>query len=54
MSSRDEQQAMTRSLFSRRDEDGNLEENLLSYIKVFEEDGGHGKTRYLMLARTSS
>lgn len=47
---RDEEKALTRSLFSKRDDDGTLEENLLSYIKVFEEDGGHGKTRYLMLA----
>lgn len=52
MSSRDEERALTRSLFSKRDDDGTLEENLLSFIKVFEEDGGHGKTRYLMLAGT--
>lgn len=54
MSSRDEERALTRSLFSKRDDDGNLEEKLVAYIKVFEEDGGHGKTRYLMLAGTCS
>lgn len=54
MSSRDEERALTRSLFSKRDEDGTLEESLQAYIKVFEDDGGHGKTRYLMLARRSN
>lgn len=50
MTTKDEERALTRSLFSKRDEDGTLEESLVSYIKVFEDDGGHGKTRYLMLA----
>lgn len=42
---------IVQSLFSRHDEQGTAEETLISYIKVFEDEGdGNQKTRYLMLA----
>ncbi|WWD22409.1 hypothetical protein CI109_106900 [Kwoniella shandongensis] len=43
------------SLFTKRGDDGTPEETLISYLKVYEDDGGDGsgpKTRYLMLAVT--
>ena len=39
------------SIFSRKAADGTLEETLISYVKVYEQEGeGEAKTRYLMLA----
>jgi len=39
------------SLFSRVDETGTPEETLISYLKIYEDEGEGGqKTRYLMLA----
>lgn len=39
------------SLFSRHDEAGTAEETLISYLKIYEDEGdGNAKTRYLMLA----
>ena len=45
-------QHIVSSLFSRRAEDGTPEETLISYLKVYEDEGGGGgaKTRYLMLS----
>ncbi|KAK8845463.1 hypothetical protein IAR55_006176 [Kwoniella newhampshirensis] len=40
------------SLFSKRAEDGTAEETLISFLKVYEDDGDGQKTRYLMLAVT--
>lgn len=42
--------AIVASLFSRKDEEGNLEEVLISFLKIQEVEGGHTKSRYLMLA----
>ncbi len=58
VSSSDEtRQHLTSSIFSKKDEDGTLEETLISYVKVFEEDpqdtAEGAKTRYLMLAGVS-
>lgn len=42
---------IVRSLFSRKAEDGTLEETLVTYLRVKEDDGhGNAKSRYLMLA----
>ena len=42
------------SLFSRYDEAGTAEETLISYLKIYEDEGdGNAKTRYLMLAGES-
>ena len=43
-------QHIVNSLFSKRAEDGSMEETLISYVKVNEHDQGDVKTRYLMLA----
>ncbi len=50
-SSEDTRTRIVRSLFSRKAEDGTLEETLVTYLRV-KEDDGHGavKTRYLFLA----
>ncbi|GMK58498.1 hypothetical protein CspeluHIS016_0505300 [Cutaneotrichosporon spelunceum] len=52
-SGEDTRALIVRSLFSRKAEDGTLEETLVSYLRV-KEDDGHGslKTRYLFLAVT--
>lgn len=45
---------IVQSLFSRHDETGTAEETLISYLKIFEDEGdGNQKTRYLILAGTS-
>lgn len=45
---------IVQSLFARHDEQGTAEETLISFIKVFEDEGdGNQKTRYLMLAGES-
>jgi hypothetical protein len=45
---------IVQSLFSRVDETGTADETLISYLKVYEDEGEGGqKTRYLMLAGTS-
>ena len=42
---------IVQSLFSRVDESGTADETLISYLKVYEDEGEGGqKTRYLMLA----
>lgn len=42
---------IVQSLFARVDESGTAEETLISYLKVYEDEGEGGqKTRYLMLA----
>lgn len=42
---------IVRSLFSRKAEDGTLEETLVTYLRVKEDDGhGSAKARYLFLA----
>jgi hypothetical protein len=46
---------IVQSLFSRVDETGTADETLISYIKVYEDEGEGGqKTRYLMLAGMST
>lgn len=45
---------IVQSLFSRVDESGTADETLISYLKVYEDEGEGGqKTRYLMLAGRS-
>jgi hypothetical protein len=52
---------IVQSLFSKTDEQGTVEETLISYVKVYEDEGasngqpggGEPKTRYLMLAGES-
>lgn len=54
-SSDDVRQHIVQSLFSRYDEQGTAEETLISFVKIYEEEGdgvGNQKTRYLMLAGT--
>ncbi|KAK4686866.1 exocyst complex component 1, partial [Tremellales sp. Uapishka_1] len=48
----DTRQHIVSSLFARRGEDGIPEETLISFLKVYEDEGGNEgqKTRYLMLA----
>lgn len=48
----DVQVLINRSLFSRTDADGTLEENMIDYLRIYEQDpgGGASKTRWLMLA----
>jgi hypothetical protein len=42
---------IVQSLFSKVDEQGTADETLISYLKVYEDEGEGGqKTRYLMLA----
>ena len=42
---------IVQSLFSRVDDSGTADETLISYLKVYEDEGEGGqKTRYLMLA----
>lgn len=52
----DVRQHIIDSLFSRKDPAGTPEETLISFVKVYEDEGGGGadaiKTRYLMLAVT--
>lgn len=54
-SSDDTRHHIVQSLFAKTDENGTVEETLISYVKVFEDESGAGapaeqKTRYLMLA----
>ncbi|BEJ16672.1 hypothetical protein CspHIS471_0600730 [Cutaneotrichosporon sp. HIS471] len=52
-SSEDTRTLIVRSLFSRKADDGTLEETLVTYLRVKEDDGhGSSKTRYLFLAVT--
>jgi len=45
---------IVQSLFSKVDEQGTADETLISYLKVYEDEGEGGqKTRYLMLAGMS-
>lgn len=54
-SSDDTRLRIVRSLFARKAEDGTLEETLVTYLRVKEDDGhGNAKTRYLFLAGRSS
>ena len=46
---------IVQSLFSKVDEQGTADETLISYLKVYEDEGEGGqKTRYLMLAGMST
>jgi hypothetical protein len=58
MASTDTTAQIKQSLFSRRGEDGHLDENYIAHLKIWEEvseapgqpDDGNRKARYLMLA----
>jgi hypothetical protein len=54
LSSDDTRHHIVQSLFSRVDESGTADETLISFLKVYEDEGpGEQKTRYLMLAGES-
>ncbi|RXK38676.1 hypothetical protein M231_03986 [Tremella mesenterica] len=48
----DTRQHIIDSLFSKMADDGSMEETLISFVKVNEQDQGESKVRYLMLAVT--